>query len=349
MIIHSPRQLLAAIPHLIGFHPDSSLILVAFDGKEVMTLVRIDWPSNAISLPRTINDAMTKATEPSVVILAYTEAPVTLKDVVDLVQGGSEIDLLDVLWIRRGHWGSLMCEDESCCPINGHKVEDHTSTDVAFIVSGSSPFESRDEMVARLESEVLSAEEIEQRSQAQTITNEKVRQSLDGNRTETQAQKNKQLSDDAEPPASLQGIPSQSRNDIVQNVIVNLTDHDIDSWEQHAWLCEVVSDIRMRDAFLRILFDDSMLRPKVRATLITCVARASEKDIPALATVLAGCAWLDGNGALASVALNRALDVDPSYSLARLLNRAITAGVPPSVWSDSLEAVSYEECLAGAA
>jgi hypothetical protein len=42
-------------------------------------------------------------------------------------------------------------------------------------------------------------------------------------------------------------------------------------------------------------------------------------------------AWQQGNGALANVALDRALADDPRYSMAMLLREAIDAGAPPSL------------------
>lgn len=41
-------------------------------------------------------------------------------------------------------------------------------------------------------------------------------------------------------------------------------------------------------------------------------------------------AWQSGDGALANVALDRALDADPRYSMALLLREAISAGALPS-------------------
>jgi hypothetical protein len=41
-------------------------------------------------------------------------------------------------------------------------------------------------------------------------------------------------------------------------------------------------------------------------------------------------AWLRGDGAMANVALERALDSDPDYNLARLLRRALAACLDPA-------------------
>jgi Domain of unknown function (DUF4192) len=42
-------------------------------------------------------------------------------------------------------------------------------------------------------------------------------------------------------------------------------------------------------------------------------------------------AWQTGDGALANVALDRALADDPSYSMALLLRQVIGAGAPPAL------------------
>jgi len=53
--------------------------------------------------------------------------------------------------------------------------------------------------------------------------------------------------------------------------------------------------------------------------------------VSAPASLLAFVAWQCGNGALANVALDRALADDPRYSMAVLLREAIDCGAPPSL------------------
>jgi hypothetical protein len=53
--------------------------------------------------------------------------------------------------------------------------------------------------------------------------------------------------------------------------------------------------------------------------------------VAAPAALLAFVAWQSGDGALANVALDRALADDPRYSMALLLRQVITAGAPPSL------------------
>jgi hypothetical protein len=65
--------------------------------------------------------------------------------------------------------------------------------------------------------------------------------------------------------------------------------------------------------------------------LWTDVLRAAPIEfVPAPAALLAFAAWQSGDGALAAVAIERALGADPCYSMALLLADAISGGLPPS-------------------
>ena len=59
--------------------------------------------------------------------------------------------------------------------------------------------------------------------------------------------------------------------------------------------------------------------------------RAQPGHVAAPAALLAFVAWQSGDGALANVALDRALADDPGYSMASLLRQVIAAGAPPSL------------------
>ena len=60
------------------------------------------------------------------------------------------------------------------------------------------------------------------------------------------------------------------------------------------------------------------------------VRRACSGFVPAPASLLAFTAWQAGDGALANIAIDRALAADPAYSMALLLRDIMDAGVPPS-------------------
>jgi hypothetical protein len=88
-------------------------------------------------------------------------------------------------------------------------------------------------------------------------------------------------------------------------------------------------DLRIRDdAWARM---DPAQADAHRRLWIDVTRRAQPGYVAAPAALLAFVAWQSGDGALANVALDRALADEPRYSMALLLRQVITAGAPPSL------------------
>jgi hypothetical protein len=140
-----------------------------------------------------------------------------------------------------------------------------------------------------------------------------------------------------------------TRGNLVQEIFDRLQiDKDL-TWNEHAQLSVGLCDIRTRDGLLRKLHDAPELRGQFLSHLIREVARSAQEFTAPLATVYAGIAWLEGQTEITRLAVDHALQIDASYSLAQLLDIALRHNVPPSVWSSSLAAVSFDACLKGAA
>jgi hypothetical protein len=98
--------------------------------------------------------------------------------------------------------------------------------------------------------------------------------------------------------------------------------------DQMAWLAVTLADLRVRDdAWARM---DPKHRAAHQRLWTDVVRRATESYVPAPASLLAFTAWQSGEGALANIALERALAADPGYSMAHLIGQAVDAGLPPS-------------------
>jgi hypothetical protein len=101
------------------------------------------------------------------------------------------------------------------------------------------------------------------------------------------------------------------------------TDYEI------ARITVALRDLRVRDdAWARMdpAHADAHLR-----LWIDVLRRAQPGHVAAPAALLAFVAWQAGDGALANVALDRALADDPGYSMALLLRQVIGAGAPPAL------------------
>ena len=95
--------------------------------------------------------------------------------------------------------------------------------------------------------------------------------------------------------------------------------------DQVAWLCLLLLHQPVRDyAWDRTDEEDPAIG------LWTDVQRRAEPDLVAPpATLLAFAAWRAGRGALAAVALDRALGASPGYPMALLVEELIRGGVAP--------------------
>jgi hypothetical protein len=105
-----------------------------------------------------------------------------------------------------------------------------------------------------------------------------------------------------------------------------------------------LGDIRCRDA---VLWAWSMPGQDLRVLgdlLAAAARRAPSGMVAGPATVLAVIMWLRGDGLRAKAACQRALECDPDYSLAVLLDAALGAGLPPGVWREVVGDLSYAEC-----
>lgn len=140
-----------------------------------------------------------------------------------------------------------------------------------------------------------------------------------------------------------------ARGELVSKIFARLQVERNLNWPEHAQLCVGLCDIRTRDGLLRMLHDAPELRGQFQSHLIRELARTHSEYVAPLATVYAGIAWLEGHTELTRLAVDYALQIDSTYSLAQLLDVALRHNVPPAVWSSSLAAVSFDACLKGAA
>lgn len=313
MEISSPRELIAAIPHLLGFVPEDSLVVVALVDNDVHSMVRVDWPVAPSVMQGSLTRYAQSITNIDVVLCLYADADVDTYESVQEVFSESEI--LDILQVKHGFWKSTMCEDSQCCPPQGRPIDDFASIAATeFVYAGSSPFASREDLVSALAAESLSGTDRYESERAFAV-----------------------IHDITDPKCEVDWILSRaSRNDTAL-------------FSDIARTSIALQEIRVRDGVLRRAFESVEVRISMRGWLMQILGKIPEHQVAACATVLAGVVWLDGNGSLARIALDRALDADPDYSLAQLLDTALVNAVPSRVWTESLEAVSYDECVRGAA
>jgi hypothetical protein len=318
MNITSPKELIHAFHALRGALPSDSLVVVALNNGQIQSDFTLpNWfaKDSGHRIQAHLDSIENDGSVALVVIaclLDLAEAEAALRQVEDLaVKSG--IHVLDLLHAFSGRWRSVLCQDDTCCPAMGHPIEIDTCAVSAAPLDEELVLSARD----------LSENELSLRDLAF------------GNLPEWPSRDQEDL--------------FEWRDKTVVAVMALLGGSEVEDWELVAQVCSALADIRTRDGVLRRILENKDLRPLVTTNLVRVFRAAPAKYRPAIATVVAGTAWLDGNEELARHSIDVALREDQGYSLARLLDTALVHGVPHRVWVESLTAVGYDKCLAGAA
>ena len=318
--LRSPAEMAAAIPHLVGFRPEESLVVVSLRGphKRIGLTMRFDLPPAdhdehfaGVVAARLVADGASHA-----LVACCTAATGDLPDLprgelIDCIRAElrtEDVALMDALLIREGRWWSYLCADLACCPIDGRVVEEATDVAAAHALIGRSMLPDRSALVDSLRPVGF-------------LAREAMEQALDG-------------AGDQVAERVLAGDIERVRAETVA-LVAELADRYADpataslSDDEAARVIVGLFDILGRDAVLTT----SIGRDRdVMQALFTDVCRRAlpPHDAP-VCTVLAWPAYAGGNGSLTNVALERAYASDPDYSLAEILREALHRQVPPAL------------------
>jgi len=244
-------------------------------------------------------------------------------------QGG--ITVTELLRVENERYWSYICADTRCCPPEGTPFDltDHPVAQ-ALATGASRVLSSRAELaatVAPVDGEAGSAMRRATRQAEAQVARLIAKVARSGAK------------------ASARRLIATVGVDTVSQVIHRYRAGETASPEVAAWVSVVLRDMRVRDdAWSRMLPEHAQAHLRLW-TDITRMARPGY--VPAPASLLAFVAWQAGNGALANVALDRALADDPGYSMAMLLRQAVESGAPPSLarlpMTPEQVAASYDE------
>jgi hypothetical protein len=223
------------------------------------------------------------------------------------------IGVQDVLRVEGNRYWSYVCSDPQCCPPDG--VPFDASAHPASAALAAAGMTVRPDRAALAGTIAPDAELAEPMREAVHRARRKAGQLID---FEAAA-----AGRDPFQPIADAGRRSVKRAILRYRQGGGLTDRD-----EIAWLGVALGDLRVRDdawARMEPRFNDAHRR------LWTDLVRHLPADVVAApAALLAFTGWQAGDGALASVAVERALAADPEYSMALLLADALHAGLPPS-------------------
>ena len=226
------------------------------------------------------------------------------------------IDLQDFLRVENGRYWSYRCGDEACCPAAGVSFDpDSDSAAAALALTQPPVLADRAAVAARVAP--LGGIDAASMRQATRRAEKHASQLL------AKVRKSARLG------AARQLIAAEGLNAVGAMIATYRAGGRYATDYQIAWITVALRDLRVRDdAWARM---DPAHADAHRRLWIDVTRRAQPGYVAAPAALLAFVAWQSGDGALANVALDRALADEPRYSMALLLRQVITAGAPPSL------------------
>ncbi len=321
----SPTALLAVVPHLLGFVPDLSLVVIgtAPPRDRIRVTLRYDLPDPpdaglAADIAAHAAGVLGAQRLPAAVAVGYgPEALVTPVAGAFLDEAHlAGITLHDILRVENGRYRSYRCGNQACCPAAGvpFDVSAHPAS-AAMDDAGMRVLPGRAAVAARIAP--LGGATAESMRQATRRAEQHVARLL------AKVRKSSRIG------AARRMIAAEGLAAAGAMIAAYRGGGQFTSDYQVARLTVALRDLRVRDdAWARM--DPAHAEQHLR--LWTDVTRRAQPGhVAAPAALLAFVAWQSGDGALANVALDRALADDPGYSMALLLRQVIGAGAPPSL------------------
>jgi hypothetical protein len=329
--VGSPAELVALVPYLLGFHPTSSLVIVTLTGSTVLNVARLDLPATADQTRRMtaalhrVAATMTGHGATGAILVGYGPAvqvdPSVQAATVALT--AASVPVTEALRVDAGRYWSYLCDNPDCCPPDGVPF-DPTTTVAAAAATAAGPvaLPDRNAVAARLAPVTGAA-----RDRMADATASAAQFLLD--MVEAAAP---EASDD--PDTAL-----DASLDTPLGRALLAAAHTYLSQAQHRYRTAAAVDDD-RAALVTVLLELPQVRAfTARRTTAArweidmwadLVRRAEPEFVTGPAIMLTLAALQAGDGALAAMAVGRALQADPTDRLANLLATAVAAGIDPA-------------------
>lgn len=313
--LSDPAQLIAAVPHLLGFVPRNSLILITMQGKQLGLTLRADLvvPADAEALAGQLLGPILRQQPTAVMLLVIGGEPDTvtgqlphrgLVNTLDAALAAEGVPVVHAAWAAGTAGGRPWCcyEEQDCRGV----VPDSAGSAVAAacVAAGTVTFDSRDQL-------------------AELLTPDPPAVLAERGRLLERA--------DAEHPmpravAAARYAQLAALREAAGGGQLSLDDRALS--QAVSGLC----DYRVRDACLAWSADEKSAAAEQLWLALTRATPGRQRAEPA--TLLAVSAYLRGDGALASIALDAALEARSDHGLAGLVRRALTGALAPGMMRD---------------
>ena len=329
--LKGPADILGVLPHRLGFHPGESLVLVCLEGRRRRDrlVMRVDLPHRgddravASELAARVRHVGASA----VVAVVYTEASKpkglprrALVTALSKALARAGVELPEALLVRDGRWWSYLCDRPACCPVDGTPLpaEPTPATNryaAEAVAQGAAVLPDR-EALRRTVEPADHPVACGAREQASAAADELLETALrEGGMSAVRELTLARL-------AALRSRWEQGERRVAA--------------DDAALVVLGMRDKQTRDAVMTAVLDDDV---ESFVGLLSELARLTDDaDAAPVCTALAWAAYTAGNGALGAIAAERALRVEPDYTMAGLLLDGMDRMVSP----DELRQVSAQ-------
>ncbi|MEU4743344.1 DUF4192 domain-containing protein [Actinosynnema sp. NPDC023658] len=324
--LRDPGDLIAAVPHLLGFHPSDSIVVLVAQDHDVAMAVRVDLPPpgvpNRVARQLTAPLARCRGSDAVVVVVGGGSGDppedlphAGLVDEVDDALLAADVPLLVAVWTRATAKGERWFDYHDVGTSGTVPDPSSTALAAASAADGHVTYASREAM-----GELLTPDPPEALSRRTALLN---RLSADSPPAGS-APAGSAVNGSAADPAT---VPARHRELIHAEVVRAATRKRPLTDEEVADLAHALSNPVTRDASLAYCVGELAGSAEVLWTELTRACPAPERAEPA--SLLAFCAYAKGLGSLAALALDRAEEAHPGHRLTELLRAALDFGLPP--------------------
>lgn len=354
--LRTAADIVDAVPYLLGFPPQDSLVVIALRGarKRLGIVSRVDLPApqdadtlaeHAVGYLR--RDGADRAIAVFYPPVGGPEHP-SVRPIADALRktlGAAGIEMVDILCVGADRWWSLICTNSDCCAADGSPIA-HEGTSViaaASAVHGLALYKSRKELARSVEP-------------VRGAVADAMTHALPIARADREARV----------AAGERALVCAEALDLLTRLIEARVDGTgcALTVDDAAQLVVAFDDLPLRDAMLR--WHEGEWGNATRAFFAELVTLAVPPFEIAPLTVLGWLAYLQGDGAMANVIVERALGVEPrerpdgdtphddapaddapvngapadrpGYNLMRILDDALSRAINPKIFRESLTA-----------
>lgn len=313
--ISGPVELIQAVPYLLGFHPQDSLVIIGLKDGYLEVTARMDVAD--LEEPRLLGETIASLRRGGVttfVGLVYLEAGTPADPPADAVLAADRLSeavaavegrLAEVLVVTGSGWWSARCEHTGCASVHGGPLPTGTSDyALAATVAGVAPLSDRVGLEAVLAP--LPAAERVPAAVIRRAEHDGVLAVLESDERQYRLGQLAALTGAARASGSAQWSPPGDA--------------------ECARLAVALTWIRTRDeVWMRV--DEGRLDG--RELWRELARRLPDAYRPAALLLYGWAMWRHGNGALARVAAEQAVTIDPEYTAADLLLGVLTNAMNP--------------------